>query len=138
MATAVTPTVRRQVRDRAQGRCEYCRLPEGFGFMPHEIDHIIAEQHGGQTDPANMAYSCLPCNRRKGPNLTSIDDLTSERAWLFNPRTQNWPEHFQLDADGTITGLTPEGRATAALLGVNTAERVQERAELLALGHLTE
>ena len=44
MATAVTPTVRLQVRDRAQRCCEYCRLPEGFGFMPHEIDHIIAEQ----------------------------------------------------------------------------------------------
>ena len=106
--------------------------------MPYEIDHIIAEQHGGQTDPANMAYSCLPCNRRKGPNLASIDDQTGERAWLFNPRTQNWPEHFQLRTDGTITGLTPEGRATAALLGFNTAERIQERAGLLALGYLTE
>lgn len=138
MATSLTPTVRLQVRDRAQGRCEYCRLPEGFGFMPYEIDHIIAEQHGGPADPVNLAYSCLPCNRRKGPNIASIDNLTNERVWLFNPRTQNWHEHFQLHADGTIAGLTPEGRATVALLGFNTGERVQERAALLALGHLTE
>ena len=36
---------------------------------------------------------------------------------LFNPRTQNWFEHFAWTADGLrIIGLTPVGRATVAAM----------------------
>jgi hypothetical protein len=33
---------------RAQQRCEYCHLSEEYGFSAYEVDHIIAEQHGGR------------------------------------------------------------------------------------------
>ncbi|MGH7965911.1 MAG: HNH endonuclease [Candidatus Binatia bacterium] len=136
MSTADTRTLRPQVRDRAQGRCEYCHLPEEVDFVRYEVDHVIAEQHGGKTDLDNLAYACFECNRQKGPNLASLDPQTGERAWLYNPRTQNWADNFRLDDSGTISGLTAEGRATVSLLAFNDPERVQDRKELIELGKL--
>ena len=135
--TPIPSTVRLAVAERAQRACEYCRLPEGVGFILLEVDHIIAEQHGGKTEAENLAYACLICNRHKGPNLSSIDPHTGERAWLYNPRTQHWDEHFQLNRDGTISGVTAEGRATVFLLEFNAFDRAQDRCELLALNKLS-
>ena len=36
-------------------RCEYCRLPERWLSTPFQIDHIIARQHGGETNLDNLA-----------------------------------------------------------------------------------
>ena len=33
-------TIRRHVRERASGRCEYCLLAEADAFFPHETDHL--------------------------------------------------------------------------------------------------
>jgi 5-methylcytosine-specific restriction endonuclease McrA len=74
------------VWQRAGGRCEYCRLPQEFSATPFEIDHIIAEQHGGKTVSRNLALACFACNHHKGPNLAGIDPKTGKRAWLFDPR----------------------------------------------------
>jgi hypothetical protein len=136
MATADTRALRPSVRERAQGRCEYCLLPEEADFTHHEVDHIVAEQHGGKTALENLAYACFDCNKYKGPNIGSIDPDTGERTWLFNPRTQQWDEHFLLEKDGVVIGLTAEGRATARLLHINDPERVQDRLALLAIGKL--
>jgi hypothetical protein len=136
MAAADTRAFRSDVQARAEGRCEYCHLPEEADFARYKIDHVIAEQHGGKTDRENLAYACFDCNKYKGPNLASVDPHTGERTWLFHPRAQQWDDHFQLNDDGTITGLTAEGRATARLLQLNTADRVQDRRSLIALGQL--
>ena len=58
------PFVEALVRRRAGDCCEYCRLPEAFSAAPFEIDHIIAEQHGGQTVPANLALACFAWNEQ--------------------------------------------------------------------------
>lgn len=128
--TPISATLRLEIIGRAQGRCEYCQLPAEFGFASYEIDHIIAEQHGGETVLDNLAYACTICNRRKGPNIGSIDPANRTITPLYNPRTQQWDEHFRVNEDGTITGLTAEGRATVHLLELNNPERVQERAAL--------
>ncbi|WP_082674199.1 HNH endonuclease [Thiohalocapsa sp. ML1] len=61
MSGAFIPaSLRRQVHQRAAGRCEYCGMPEPLSFAPHQIDHIIAEKHGGSTDPENLARSLGP------------------------------------------------------------------------------
>jgi hypothetical protein len=39
----------RLVRQRASGRCKYCRLPQAASGIPFEIDHIRARQHHGPT-----------------------------------------------------------------------------------------
>lgn len=100
---------------------------------------IISSLHsiGGKTELANLAYACMICNKRKGPNLASVDPDTSERTWLYNPRIQQWDDHFQLHPDGTITSITVTGRATAFLLALNDPERVQDRCDLIALGKLS-
>jgi hypothetical protein len=45
----IEPALRELVRSRAAGVCEYCRISERFTLAEHEIDHVIAVKHGGQT-----------------------------------------------------------------------------------------
>ncbi len=118
--------LREQVIQRAKACCEYCRMPANIGFFPHEIDHIIAEKHGGATEPENLAYACWRCNRYKGSDLGSFDPATDEFTFLYHPRTQEWADHFALEED-SIVGQTPVGRTTEKLLQFNTPERQQER-----------
>ena len=61
----------------------------------HEVDHVIAERHGGKTVRENLAYSCFRCNRLKGTDLTSIDPQTGKITRLFNPRTDIVEQAFQ-------------------------------------------
>jgi 5-methylcytosine-specific restriction endonuclease McrA len=56
--TYVPAELRRLVQHRATSRCEYCLLPESAAFLSHEIDHVVAEKHGGQTVEDNLAWSC--------------------------------------------------------------------------------
>ncbi len=64
--TYVPAALRRLVRMRAGERCEYCLIPENASFAPHQVDHVIAEKHGGLTDANNLALSCVLCNMCKG------------------------------------------------------------------------
>jgi 5-methylcytosine-specific restriction endonuclease McrA len=41
---SVPERIRRQVQQRAQGRCEYCLIHEADMYYPHEADHVIAEK----------------------------------------------------------------------------------------------
>ncbi|MFB2880595.1 HNH endonuclease [Floridanema aerugineum] len=128
--TYISAALRRLVEERANYRCEYCLLPASVAFFPHEVDHVIAEKHGGATDADNLALACWRCNRHKGSDLGSFDPQTKAFSFLFNPRTQEWNEHFRLE-EVTIVGLTPEGRTTVNLLQLNSDERLAERQRLL-------
>ena len=130
--TYISATLRRYIEERASYCCEYCLLGISLSFFPHEVDHIIALKHGGTTDADNLALACWRCNRYKGTDLGSFDPQTSAFSFLFNPRTQNWPEHFTLDDDALIIGLTPEGRTTVNLLQLNSDERLVERRRSLS------
>lgn len=55
-----------EVWERAGAACEYCRMPQALDPLPFQIDHIIAEQHGGETESANLALACLSCERENG------------------------------------------------------------------------
>jgi hypothetical protein len=128
---------REAVANRANRRCEYCHLPEFAD--PHSafhLEHVIPRQHGGADLLENLAWSCSRCNRRKGPNLASIDPISGAVCELFHPRRENWSEHFTLQ-DARIFGLSEVGRATARLLDMNSHHRVQLRRELLAEGKFT-
>ena len=131
--SAVPETIRRSVRQRAQGRCEYCLIPEGALLFTHETDHILASQHGGAPVFENLALACADCNRCKGPNLSSVDSETGAVVALFHPRRDRWDEHFVLDGS-RITGTTPTGRATASVLKFNSEERVLARRALQRAG----
>jgi len=67
---------RRQVYTRAEGRCEYCLVHQDDAYAAYQIDHVIAEKHGGATTLDNLALACMPCNRRKGSEISSVDPET--------------------------------------------------------------
>ena len=124
------------VRRRADERCEYCRLRQEHSEMRHHIEHIVAKQHGGSDDSENLALACHRCNLRKGPNLTGIDPQTGKVTRLFHPRRDRWFDHFAFEG-ARVTGLTPAGRATVHVLGLNDARRLELRSEIMKRGPLT-
>lgn len=124
---------RELVRHRAGDRCEYCLLRQEPTGLAHHIEHIIARQHHGSDDPANLALACNRCNAYKGPNLTGIDPANHELVPLFHPRRDVWKDHFEFQGP-RIVGLTATGRATIDVLAINDERRVGRRIELLALG----
>ena len=87
--------LRQAVRDRAGGRCEYCRFHEHhLPLWPFHLEHILAEQHGGTDELANLAWSCQRCNLRKDTNMSGIDPDSSHAVHLFHPRADSWRDHF--------------------------------------------
>lgn len=125
--------IREFVRERADHRCEYCRIAEeNVPYLVFHVDHIVARQHIDiiSDDPAALAWACSHCNYHKGPNLSSIDPETLSQVDLFNPRRDDWSLHFGIDT-GRIVGLTPQGRATARLLNMNSPRLVRLRRELV-------
>src|SRR5581483_5852423 len=71
--------LRAEVIHRAKSRCEYCLLHEDDAVFPHEVDHIISRQHGGDETPDNLAYACMVCNRYKGSNIASLSASGGKR-----------------------------------------------------------
>lgn len=89
----------------------------------------MPRQDGGKTESGNLALSCMRCNRYKGPNVGSFDPQTGELVPFFNPRTQDWAEHFELKG-GIIRPLAAEARVTVKILRLNDEERIAERQRL--------
>lgn len=126
--------LRQRVRERAAGRCEYCRLPELVELAgPFHMEHIVARQHRGIDALPNLAWACSRCNRHKRTNLSAVDPDSNAVVPLFNPRRDRWEEHFEM-AGATIRGKSATGRATAWLLQMNAERRVELRAALISQG----
>ena len=117
----------------ANGCCAYCLLSEDDSFFSHEPDHIIGEKHGGETSLDNFAWSYFDCNRFKGSDIASRDPVTGDLVPLFNPRADNWAEHFGVRG-GTIHPLTAVGRVTERLLKLNQTVRLEVRDILVSIG----
>jgi hypothetical protein len=131
MSTYIPADLRRLVRDRADLVCEYCLIAEEDTHYGLEVDHIISEKHGGQTDEANLACACLFCNQAKGSDIGSIEWITGDYHRFFNPRQELWRDHFLL-VEFRIEKLTPIGEVTSRLLRFNARERLEERRLLRA------
>jgi hypothetical protein len=117
---AVPPATRQVVRERAQRRCEYCHADERWQFVRFTIDHVLPQSVGGSDTADNLALACRNCNERRGNRLAGHDPATGEVVPLFNPRQEQWAEHFAWDATRLrVVGRTAMGRATVALLDLN-------------------
>jgi hypothetical protein len=123
----------RKVWTRAGGRCEYCLISQSTFPLPFQIDHILAEKHGGEAVDENLALSCPHCNRFKGPNIAGLDPDTAKLTRLFNPRTEVWADHFYWDG-AVLKGKTAVGRSTIYVLAMNADHLLSLRKELLAEG----
>ncbi len=131
MSSYVPVALRRLVAQRAQSLCEYCLIHEDDTFLGCQVEHIIAEKHGGKTVESNLAFACVFCNRFKGSDIATLAQPAGLLCRLFNPRIDRWADHFLLDAL-QITGRTEIGQATATLLCFNNADRLLERETLAA------
>jgi HNH endonuclease len=131
-ATYIPAAIRRNVIERSNNCCEYCRLSQIDNFFTFHVDHIISEKHDGETTEDNLCFSCPNCNGYKGSDIAGADPETQLSTFLYHPREQKWNDHFELD-NGNIVGKTPGGRLTVKLLRFNEPERVAEREELIDL-----
>lgn len=131
-------TISAQQRDTvhilASGCCEYCRVGRGAQSLGFHVDHIIASSHGGDDNDENLCLACPDCNRFKGVNVAGYDPQTDKLSRLFHPRLDSWDEHFRVNPDASIIGLTPEGRTTVFVLRMNAASRIRQRFREYLLG----
>ena len=129
----LSKNTRRFIIGRAGNRCEYCRVLDYLVGFEYHVEHIIGIQHGGSDALSNLAYACSYCNWKKGPNISTILFLGGELIPLFNPRTQNWFNHFEVRR-GEVLPLTTIGEATIKLLDINQSTRVDARFEMMLAG----
>ncbi len=116
----VSEYVRILVRERAKNRCEYCLCHQDYVMGRLQTDHVYPLAKGGTDTEDNLCLACELCNQHKWTKTEDTDPQTGKRISLFNPRKQNWADHFAWSADGTeIIGLTECGRATANALKLN-------------------
>ena len=122
--------IREQVRRRANFLCEYCHTNERWQYVRFTSDHLTPLAEGSAVEtPENLALACFHCNRRKSDKQSGVDPVTGQVVPLFNPRVQQWWEHFIWSADGLrIVPLTAIGRATVELLELNRERVLRIRA----------
>jgi hypothetical protein len=101
-------------------RCGYCLTSQEYTAMPMHIEHIIPIAAGGQTVEENLWLACPLCNGFKGAKSSGYDPHTGNIVRLYNPRQQNWNDHFDWSDNGLeVVGKTPAGRATVVALKLN-------------------
>ena len=117
------------VRRRAGNRCEYCGRSQDKSLLAAlHIEHIRPRKHHGGDDADNLALACIDCNLHKGSNVAGYDPDTGSLTELFHPRHQIWSDHFEWLGD-TIVGQTAIGRTTVEVLELNSADRLELRAQ---------
>ncbi|MGP1382454.1 MAG: HNH endonuclease [Thainema sp.] len=132
---SISATLRAQMQAQADYRCEYCKTSSRLVGMPLVIDHIQPQAEGGSDNPDNLAAACYRCNEFKGAKTFSVDPATNQLAKLFNPRTQQWSDHFAWINGGThIAGNTQSGRATVIALRLNNDQIVSARTLWITVG----
>ncbi|MBK6903909.1 MAG: HNH endonuclease [Saprospirales bacterium] len=129
MPRKIPARIKESIRSRAKSRCEYCLSPEDFSTYNFSADHIIPSAKDGNDDLENLAFSCQGCNSHKYDKIEAEDPATNEVATLFNPRKNNWNDHFS-----EIIGKTPTGRATVEALKLNRERLILLRKGLFKIG----
>ncbi len=125
--------LRKSVIKRAENYCEYCHLSQKGQEATFHIDHVIPVVSRGGTILENLALACVSCSLRKGSKQTAVDSETMQEVLLFNPRTDNWKDHFQWSGI-ILIGMTTIGRATVETLDLNRRIILAIREEEILLG----
>lgn len=116
----------RRVVERANGRCEYCRMHQSLQGATFHVEHIIPRSGGGTDDESNLCLACPSCNLHKSSRTRGMDSLTGEMVELFHPRIDEWDRHFRWE-EFTLVGVSAIGRATVVALEMNAARRLRIR-----------
>jgi hypothetical protein len=131
----VSRQLRKLVRTRALGHCEYRQTSERVTGLRCQVDHIIPVSQGGATAEENLCLACSACNGHKQARSAGVDPQTGETVALYNPRQHMWRQHFAWSDDGAeIIGLTSTGRATVVALEMNDPLMVTARSLWVGVG----
>lgn len=131
----ISRKIQAKVRRDAKNRCGYCLLPQEILMGKLEIEHLLPLAESGSDDEKNLWLACRDCNSYKSFKIYGFDEETQEKIKLFNPRTQNWHEHFAFSDDKTkIIGKTACGRATVIALRLNKEQAVRARSLWIKAG----
>ena len=126
-------SLERRVRKRAGDRSEYCKFPALITDFTFPLDHIIAQQHGGERCMKTLPY----------PARTTISTKvrTSPGSILKRAGSQNSSIPVAKDgastSDGTgprLVGMTACGRTTVSVLRMNHPDRMELRRLLIEAG----
>ena len=131
----VSKKLRNYVEERAKGYCEYCLALSQFSPSNFEMEHIQPEVKDGETIDENLALACRRCNGLKFTKTQHTDPISKEIVDLYNPRKDNWHDHFHWnDDEALMVGKTPKGRATIDLLQINRPSNINLRSVLRLIG----
>lgn len=112
---------------RSDYKCEYCHRVLLNAAWPEswQIEHIKPRSNGGTDHINNLAVACPRCNLNKREATEGKDYVTGRYTRLFNPRKDQWVNHFGVVA-GQIVGRSVIGRATAKLLFKRTEQQLPQ------------
>jgi 5-methylcytosine-specific restriction endonuclease McrA len=131
----VPSALKQAALNRANNTCEYCRCLGDYCPDTLTVDHIQPRHAGGETSLENLAWACFGCNGRKQSRTQCRDPQTNQEVPLFNPRQQDWSDHFDWSEDLTqVIGKTASGRATIAALCLNRLGVMNLRRLLVTVG----
>lgn len=122
----VSSEIFRQVRDRAAGRCEYCRMHESLQGATYHVEHVRPQSIGGASSLDNLAWACPSCNLHKSDRIVIRDTQSGDEVPLFDPRRDAWDAHLHFSRF-EIVGTTPVGRALIDAFGLNSERRIRIR-----------
>lgn len=114
------------VERRAAGRCEYCCMHQALQGATFHVEHVIPRCLGGLTEIANLAWACPSCNLHKSNRVEARAPGAQVAVPFFNPRTDQWNEHFRWDGF-VVIGQTQIGQATIDALQFNLDRRIKIR-----------
>jgi hypothetical protein len=124
----------RRVAREALYRCGYCLALEVIG-VSMQFDHFVPTSRGGRTVRTNLWLACDLCNGSKSGRVRALDPVSRRQIRLYNPRRDKWKVHFEWIDDGLrIKGRTDIGRATVAVLKLNSRGRVTARRLWISAG----
>jgi HNH endonuclease len=131
MRFSISGKTRKAVAQRANNKCEYCQVNSDDMFLSFELDHIIPLKHGGTDGFENLAYACPHCNQHKGSDFATI--LDQEIVPLFNPRIDNWTDHFVVKG-GEVISKSRIGEASIKIFRFNEPDLIILRQILMKIG----
>jgi len=98
-----------------------------------QVDHIDPQD---EDELENLCLACWNCNSSKHRAVSAFDPQTNEIVALFNPRQQQWSDHFEwIENAIRVQGKTPTGRTTIERLKMNRPRLVIARLRWVKAGY---
>ncbi len=118
----ISNKIKETIRLRAGFCCEYCGVSESDCGGELTIDHYQPQSKNGNDELENLVYSCVRCNLYKSDYWSNLEKET-----LWNPRVDDWEEHFWEAEDGRLLALTEKGNLTINIINLNRSQLIQNR-----------